>query len=156
MRVPIGLGATDVIAGYAALIATAGLAVQLVREWRTWGTRVEVNLRRMSLIGPGKPSEPAVIFDLINHSGHVVKITHLGMEPIEKGGLAFFFPNPLPYGTPGPWEIPPHDSITLYQPPHTLGKGDPCHRTRARISTSDGKTFRSKRVLVNELLQDDR
>jgi hypothetical protein len=137
-----------VVAGYAALIATAGLAVQLVREWRTWGTRVEVKLRRMSIIGPGKPAEPAVIFELINHSGHLVKITHLGMEPIEKGGQAFFFPTPLPYGTPGPFEVPPRDAITLYQPPDTLGEGDPHHKTRARVTTSDGKTFRSKRVAV--------
>ena len=115
------------------------------------GTRVEVQLKRRTIIGPGR-SEPAIVFTLINHSGHAVKITHLGMEPIEKGGEAFFFfPAPLPYGTPGPHEIPPRDAITLYQPPDTLGTGDPGHKTRARVTTSDGKTFRSKRVRVRDL-----
>jgi hypothetical protein len=150
---PLAVSATTIVAAYAALISTAALAVQLVREWRTWGTRVEVKLRRMTIIGPGKPSEPAIIFELINHSAHGVKITHLGMDPIDKGGQAFFFPNPLPYGTPGPHEIPPRDAITLYQPPHTLGKGDPRHKTRARVTTSDGNTFRSKRVLVRDLIE---
>lgn len=54
MGLPFGVSATTVVAGYAALIATAGLAVQLVKGWRTWGTRVEVKLRRMSIIGPGR------------------------------------------------------------------------------------------------------
>jgi hypothetical protein len=148
----LGLSATTAVAGYAALISTAALAVQLVREWRTWGTRVEVELSRRTIIGPGKPSEPAIVFNLVNHSGHLVKITHLGMEPIEKGGEAFFFPTPLPLGAPGPFEIPPRDAITLYQPPDTLGEGDPGHKTRARVTTSDGKTFKSKRVRVSELV----
>lgn len=82
-----------------------------------------------------------------------MKITHLGMEPIERGGQAFFFPNPLPYGTPGPFEIPPRDAITLYQPPDTLGEGDPHHKTRAQVTTSDGKTFKPKQVVVSDLLK---
>jgi hypothetical protein len=106
----------------------------------------------MSIVGPEHPSEPALIFELINHSGHPVKITHLGLEPIKNDGQAFFFPNPLPHGLPGPHVIPPRDAITLFQPPEFLIEGDPKYKTRARVNTSDGKTFRSKCMHVQELL----
>jgi hypothetical protein len=148
----LGLSTTTAVAGYAALISTAALAVQLVREWRTWGTRVVVEVRRMMLASPRAPSEPVVMFDIINHSGHLVKITHLVMEPLEKGGKSSLFPQPLPHGVPGPFEIPPRDAITLYQPVDSLGEGDPHHKTRASVTTSDHKTFKSKRVRVRELI----
>lgn len=145
--------AIAVIAVYAALISTAVLTLQLVSEWRSWGTRLEVDLRRMTIASPGAPPEPAVIFKIINHSGHAVKITHLGMEPLSKGGVSLVFPCPLPHGLPGPFEVPARDAITLYQPPDTLGNGDSRHKTRARVTTSDGKTFKSKRVLVGDLTE---
>jgi hypothetical protein len=151
----LSLTTTAAIAGYAALVSTAALAVQLVREWRTWGTRVEVKMDHRAIISPDRPSESVVVFTIINHSGHNVKVTYLGMEPIEKGGKSLFFPCPLPNGIPGPWEVPARDAITLYQPVASLEDGDPNHRTRARINTSDGKTFKSKLVRVRDLTQPD-
>ena len=149
----LGLSTTAGVAMYAALVSTAALAVQLVREWRTWGTRVGVKVSRTMIIGPGRPGAPVVAFNLVNHSGHLVKITHLGMEPLEKDGKALFFPQPLPRGEPGPFEIPPRDAIMLWQPPDTLGHGDPDHKTRCRVTTSDGKTFKSRRVRLRDLTQ---
>jgi hypothetical protein len=40
-----------------------------------------------------------------------------------------------------------------YQPEDTFADGDSTYKTRARVSTSDGKTFRSRRLSVAELLQ---
>jgi hypothetical protein len=93
-----------------------------------------------------------VVFRLINHSAHPVKITHLGMEPLARGGHHLMFPQPLPLGVPGPFEIPARDAITLHQPPESFKDGDPRHKTRAIVTTSDDKTFRSKRVRVQDLL----
>ena len=142
---------TTAIAIYAAILSTAALTLELVSEWRSWSTRVRVTLSRMALARPGQPEEPVILFRVTNDSAHPIKITHLGMEPLRRGGQHLFFPQPLPLGVPGPFEVPPRDSITLYQPPDSVADGDPDHRTRATIATSDGRQFRSKRVKVSEL-----
>jgi len=78
---------TTAIAIYAAVVSTVALALELVSEWRSWGTRVQVALRPgMAIVRPHAPDESAVVFELINHSAHPVKITHLGMEPLQRGG----------------------------------------------------------------------
>lgn len=145
---------TTALAVYGALVATAALAIELVSQWRSWSTRVEVHVSRMSLLEPGKPEEPVILFRLTNHRAHRVKVTHLGMEPIRRGGMHLFFPQPLPLGIPGPFEIPPRDSITLYQPPESLSDGDPNYKTRATVATSDNKQFKSKRIRVRDLAED--
>jgi hypothetical protein len=38
--------------------------------------------------------------------------------------------------------------------PEVLADGEPRHRTRAVISTADGRTFKSRRVRVRDLLDD--
>jgi hypothetical protein len=144
---------TTAVAIYAAVVSTAALTLELVSEWRSWGTRVEVTVEPgMAVIRPGAPDEPAVVFRLINHSAHRVKITHLGVEPLRRGGKHLFFAQPLPLGVPGPFEIPSRDAITLHQPPAGFKDGDPRHKTRALVTTSDGKRFRSKRVRVQDLM----
>lgn len=142
---------TASVATYAGLVATAALAIQLVSEWRTWSTRVTVEMRRMALSAPNETPTPVVLFTITNHSGHQVKITHLGTTPLRRGGPHTFFPRPLPLGVPGPFTIPPRDAITLYQPPDSFAGGDLQHRTRALIATSDGKSFKSKRVRLRDL-----
>lgn len=140
---------------YAAVVATAALTVALVSEWRTWATRLEVKMARLMVATAGASGEAAVVFTIINHSGHPVKVTHLGMEPLRKGGRHLFFPQPLPLGVPGPFTVPPRDAITLHQPPEPMRQAaDPTHRTRALVSTSDGKTFKSRRTRVGALLDD--
>jgi hypothetical protein len=154
----LAVSTTTAIAVYAALIATGGLAVQLVREWRTWATRLEVKVRPMKITTPGfvltQDAEPVVVFEIINHSPHPVKVTHLWLEPLKAGGSSSLFPSPLPRGTPGPHEIQPHDAVTLYQTRDSLGEGDPEQETRAVVATSDGKTFKSKRIRVDDLTRD--
>lgn len=154
---PFAFSTTTGLAVYAALIATGGLAVQLVREWRTWSTRLAVEVQtHMSVVQPGSAltgePESVVVFKIINHSDHPAKVTNLSVEPIKGDGQSIALMAPFPAGTPGPWEVLPHDSITLYQPEDSFADGDPTYKTRARVSTSDGKTFRSKRLSVAELL----
>jgi hypothetical protein len=155
--VPFAFSTTTGISLAALLIAGGGLAVQLVREWRTWSTRLKVEIQpNMSVVTPGtvltQETQSVVVFKITNHSDHLAKVTHLGMEPTKRGGKSIFFAAPLPAGVPGPFEVPPHDSITLYQPQEGFEDGDPTYKTRARVSTSDGKTFRSKRLSVAELV----
>jgi hypothetical protein len=150
---PLAISTTSGVAFYAAVIATGGLAVQVVREWRTWGTRVTVEMRPMTVTQlSSELPEPVVLFTITNHSDHVAKITHLSVAPIKNGGKSLWFPRPLPQGTPGPWAIEPHDHIDLYQPVDSFADGEPSVKTRARVTTADGKTVKSKRVLVRDLL----
>jgi len=153
----VALSTTTGIALYAAVIASGGLGVQLVREWRTWSTRLKVEVQpHMSRLLPGSAltgePESVVVFNVINHSNHVAKVMQVGTEPIKDDGKSLLILSPLPFGTPGPWPVEPHDSISFYQPHDTFSDGDPSRKTRVRISTSDGKTFRSKRLPVTDLL----
>jgi hypothetical protein len=144
---------TTAIAIYAALVSTGVLVLELVREWRSWSTRVAVTVHpRMVIARAGEANGHAVVFKLINHSAHAVKITHVGMEPLRKGGDHVMFTWPLGLPAPGPFEIPPRDAVTLHQRPDDFRAGDPRHKTRLIIATSDGKKFRSKRVRVQELV----
>ena len=146
---------TTAVAIYAACVATAALALEVMSELHSWSTRVELKVRPMSILSAGQSEgEPVILFELINHSGHPVKITHLSLEPIVKGGQHLFLAQPFPEGIPGPFEIPSRDSITKWQPVDTVADGDPNYKTRATAATSDGKLFKSKRVRVRDLQQD--
>jgi len=53
---------TTAIAIYAAVVSTAALTLELVSEWRSWATRVEVTVETgMAVMRPGAPDEPAVV-----------------------------------------------------------------------------------------------
>lgn len=149
------LDATAIVAGYAALVATAALVWNVLSSLRTWQTRVAVKLHRMNIVTPGAgEGEPVILFELTNHSGHKVKITHVGLDPIMRGGPHSFIPHPLGLPMAGPFEIPPRDSVTVWIKPDVLSEGDPEYKTRALVKTSDGVQFESKRVRVRELLED--
>ena len=42
----------------------------------------------------------------------------------------------------------------MWVTPETLDEGDPGHKVRALIRTSDGRDFQSKRVPLHELMDD--
>ncbi len=102
------------------------------------------------------PDEPIILFRLLNHSGHEVKVTHVSLEPVRRRGPHLFFPHPLPLPMAGPFSIPAQDSVTVYIKPDVVADAehDPAWRTRGTITTSDGRTFRSKRVRVRDLIAD--
>ena len=148
--------ATAIVAGYAALVATVALAFNFFSWLRTWQTRLKIDLRRMESVTPGDPAsrEPVVFFHLINHSGHVVKVTSVALAPITKGGPHLFIGHPLPLPRPGPFEVQPRDSTSVYVRPEVISDGDPEHKTRAEIGTSDRRSFNSKWVRLRDLLED--
>jgi len=145
---------TTVIAIYAAVVASGALAFNVFSWWRTWATRVKVDLRRLQIFEPGAVSGPVVHFQLTNHSTHAVKVTHVGLGPVNKGDLHIWIPRPHGVAAPGPFEIPARDSVSVWIKPAELSRGDPKHRTRAIVKTSDGRSFRSKRTRVGELRGD--
>lgn len=146
--------ATAVVAAYAAVVATLAFSFQVFQWLRTWQTRVAVELRAMHMARAGQPGEPVVLFALVNHSGHRVKVTHVGLAPVKRDGMHVWIPHPLGLAAPGPFEIPPRDSVTVYIKPDSIADSehDPNWKTRAQISTSDHRTFKSKRVRVRDLL----
>jgi hypothetical protein len=147
--------ATAIVAGYAAIVATLGLGFQMVSWLLGWQTRVHVRvIPKMMVTNATGPNEAAVVFKLVNRSSHPVKITHLGMDPLKKGGPHIMFPQPLPLPVAGTFEIPPRDAVTVWQPPTSFKDGDPDWKTRARATTSDDKTFKSKRLRVRDLMED--
>jgi hypothetical protein len=54
---------TTAIAIYAACVATAALALELVSEWRSWSTRVEVKVQPRRVLQAGQSEgEPVIAF----------------------------------------------------------------------------------------------
>jgi hypothetical protein len=96
---------TIVVAGYAALVGTLALAVQVATWFRTWATRVEVTLSPMQIIDATGTDEAIVLFRMINHSEHPVKITSLGFAPQKRGGMGAVIARPYPLGQPLPIPI---------------------------------------------------
>jgi hypothetical protein len=150
--------ATAIVAGYAALVATLALGFRVFSWLRTWQTRLHVELRRRVLATAGTPAsehEPVILFSLVNHSGHPVKVTHVGLEPLRSGGKNIFIPHPLGRPVAGPFEIGPRDSADVWIRVATVTDYDLDWKTRALVSTSDRRNFKSKRVRVRELLGED-
>ncbi len=141
---------TAVVAGYAAAVATAGVAVQGATWWRGWATRVKVAVRPgMKVATPGTPvtdHEDAIIFEIVNHSGHDVKIVTFWLARgwrRKRGGWAIPWLRGVP--APGQFTIPARDAVTPYLSPEdvemTRGMA-----VRAYVKTSDGRVFRSRRT----------
>ena len=104
--------ATAIVAAYAALVASLALAFNVFSWLRTWQTRVKVELRRMELVSPGQgPAGTVILFFLTNQSGHPVKVTSLGLTPLQKRGQHLVITRPLGLAVPGPFEIPPRDGV---------------------------------------------
>ncbi len=147
--------ATTLVALYAAVIATLSLGFQAYSWLRTRPTRLDVSLRRMNLASAdGTTPEPVLLFRITNHSGHRVTVTHLGLSPLRRGGKSLMLPQPLPLPAPGPFDVPARDSKQVWVKPATLADGDPRHKVRARVATSDDRQFRSKGVRLQALLED--
>jgi hypothetical protein len=139
------------LATYAALVSTGALLVQALGWLKTWRTRVTVTLQLVEVHAPGQAADASIVFRLINHSGHPVKITLLGLTPVCRHGPRLIFPRPQPLSSSVPFEIQPRDALALREPASRLADGNPRHKTRAFVKTSDDKIFRSRRLRVGDL-----
>ena len=141
------------LAVYGAAVATGALVVQSLAWLRSWQTRVDLRMNRMNVVTVGTPPLDALVFRVINHSSHGVKITSIGILG-SRGGHGLFFAAPLPLGVPGPWPVPARDAITLHQPIDSLAKAEHRRYLRGYVVTSDGKRFRTRRVRRSKLVDD--
>lgn len=129
---------TVVIAGYAAVVGTFALAFQAVTWWRSWATRVAVKLSISEIHQAGVEPETIVVFHMVNHSAHPVKIIHVGFDRQTRGGSPSFIYRPLPVHQPLPIEIPPRDAQQVWTTPDAVRKTmDPTRKFRAQVGTAD-------------------
>jgi hypothetical protein len=143
---------TVVVAGYAALVGTVAFAFQVLSWLRSWGTRVEVKCGLYNIVSVGEEPEPVVLIRMLNHSGHEVKITSVGWGPQRRKGPASVIVRPWPLELRLPFTIGPRDSQDVWTKPELLGL-DLDRKVRAQVTTSDGKMFKSKRVLARSLIE---
>jgi hypothetical protein len=142
---------TLAVASYGALVATLVAWHQLI----TIRTRVSVGASRMQLVTPAPPGEPnpepedVVMVTMTNHSQHPVKVTHVSFSSNTKGRW-LLIPRPYPVHEPLPIAIESRDSKVVWTHPHVLADAlDLEGKVRARVSTSDGKTFTSRRAYLD-------
>jgi hypothetical protein len=145
---------TVVIAGYAALVGSVALAFQALSWLRSWSTRVQVICGRYQLVSANAEPETVVLIRMINHSGHEIKITSVGWDRQRRKGPATVIVRPWPLELPLPFPIAPRDSQEVWTKPELLGL-DTNRKVRAQVTTSDGKTFKSKKIQVRSLIEGD-
>jgi hypothetical protein len=145
---------TVVVAGYAALVGTVAFVFQVLAWLRSWNTRVKVTCGRYNLVSAGEEPEPIALIRMINHSGHEVKITSVGWGPQRRKGPASIIVRPWPLELRLPFTIAPRDSEDVWTKPDLLGL-DLDREVRAQVTTSDGNTFKSKRVQARSLIESE-
>lgn len=137
--------ATAIVAGYAAIVASTALTFQIFAWARGWRTRVDVRVSHGSIVQAGAVTRTdLILFRLVNHSSHPITLTLLGFAPTSRRDQSLWIPR-LPDGQPLPLKIGPRDSANAWIDAAALR----AHRNltqpiRAEVSTSDGRTFRSK------------
>jgi hypothetical protein len=132
-------------------MAHVAFVFQVISWARTWSTCVEVKVGPFEPATPGVGSEAVVLFRMINHSGHEVKFTHVGFAPQKRKGPGFMIMRPWPLEMPAPFPIAPRDSCGLDETRPGPEGIDRDRKIGALITPSDGKTFKSKKVLARDL-----
>jgi hypothetical protein len=92
--------------------------------------------------------------DMINHSGHEVRITSVGWGPQRRKGPASIIVRPWPLELRLPFAIASRDSEDVWTKPDLLGL-DLDRKVRAQVTTSDGNTFKSRRVQARSLIESE-
>jgi|GEM_PF-3383303 len=140
---------TLAVAGYAALVATVGAAVQLA-TYVGRRTKLEVRVSVRSIYQPLMllgSTQAVVAVHLVNRSEHPVKVNMMWFCPQVEGEPSLLVPKPFPEKDSLPKEIPPRDSTMLWVLPDVLkAKFDLNRHVRAAVATADDRTFLSKKV----------
>ena len=147
---------TVAIAAYGAIVGSVALILQGVAWWASWRTHVRLRIGRYQVANLGQATEAVILFEMINLSAHQIKVTHVSICPERRGEPFLFIPRPLPTSQILPIEIGSRDNATVWMPVTELEKHRNLHKkVRAQLSTSDGKTFRSKRTRLDKKEQTD-
>lgn len=144
--------ATAIVAGYAAIVATVGIAVQGLTWWKAWATTVKISARSASLTDlGGRSTDDVLLFDIVNHSSHEVSIVGLGLWRARRlrrwsNPPGWVFPHPrgverLPIEIRGRHSATPYLTYDDVRPASGM-------RVRAYVRTSDGKSFTSKPFVI--------
>jgi hypothetical protein len=101
--------ATAVIAIYAASVASASLAWQIYTWWHRRQSRVEVGVSMAVAAPAAGVTLQALSVTATNRSEHAVRITGVGVDLQDDGGMQFHQVIPI-HGATIPGPIQPHDS----------------------------------------------
>jgi hypothetical protein len=134
---------TIIIAAYAAVIATLGVAWQIYSWYRTHKTKVRV---RIALGYMTLPRMPVVTVSAHNDNDHPIRVTGWGIEANDGSGRQLFALQPIQGSTlPGP--VAAHDCGDGYQDWNelrTLPQIDFTRPVVAFANLATGERFRSK------------
>lgn len=158
--VPVALSDAEAItlgiAGYAAIVSTLALGIQLASFLLGWRTRVEVKVSAKELLGPFSEPEPAILMELVNHGDWPIKISSVAFMPqklfprLRRNLTWFVIARPFPVEEPLPIQIPAHDSKLIWVKPDEMARSlNLDKRVRVQIATTTGKAFRSKRSKID-------
>jgi proteasome lid subunit RPN8/RPN11 len=101
-----------IVAGYAAIVSTAGLAWQ-VYAWRmARKNRVEVSVSA-AVVAPAEGTFQAVSISVVNRSDHAVRVTGVGLAFQDESRQQFHLFRP-PQGATIPGVVKSHDSGSTY------------------------------------------
>lgn len=154
--VPVALSDAEAItlgiAGYAAIVSTLALGIQLASFLLGWRTRVEIKVSAKELLGPNQDPESVILMELVNHGDWPVKISSVAFMPqklfprLRRNLSWFVIGRPFPVEEPLPIQIPAHDSKLIWVKPANMTNAlNLDKRVRVQIATTTGKAFRSKR-----------
>lgn len=140
------MDAGDLIAIYAALVATGSVAWQAWTWWHSRTPRVEVRIRTAILGGAGGTTEEVVMLEAINRSEFRVNVKTVAFVYENEAGeeFAYILLHQLP-GSTLPGAIEPHDSGSTWGRIEQMkAKGVPIGTSlRGLVSLATGDEFRS-------------
>jgi hypothetical protein len=137
------MDAGDVIAGYAAVVATGALGWQIVKERQARRPQVEVQIRYALLTYPGGGLAEAANLEARNHGDLPVRVNSAGFNLQDGSGNVAAVVHQPP-GATLPGVIGPRDSGFTYLLDTELGPLDPYRPMVGWVSLSTGERVHSK------------
>jgi hypothetical protein len=138
------MGATALVAIYAAVIATAGLGWQIYAWGRTRRTQMNVSINN-AVFGLPMGVLGGVTIEATNRSDHEVRVTSAGFDLQDGSGRKVVIVRQMP-GSSIPGNVPPHDSgMTWIEEDEARHAGLDIYKPLVGwVSTSTGESFKSK------------
>jgi hypothetical protein len=135
--------ATDWIAGYAAVVSTAALGWQILKERRARRPQVEVKVGNAILSYPGRGVVESAHIEARNRGDLPIRVTSAGFN-LQDGTARTLAVIQQPPGATLPGAIGPRDSGMTYLLLDDLGPLDPFRPLVGWVSLSTGERIHSK------------
>jgi hypothetical protein len=141
---------TFILAAFGAVTGSIALSFQIYSSVRTWKTRLEISIGLNDIFDANQNKEVVASYRMVNHSGHIIRVTHVGMAPKKRKENPAWIPRPYPLSQPLPIEIAARDSSCVWVPIEEFKAfASLDEKVRAQVWTSDGKRFRSKKTKLS-------